>query len=224
MANEHLSVVIEPNGTLTLTDCRSGQTFTRLLTYEDGADIGDGWYHGQATNDQVFVSTASPAAIALIHDGPDHMTFRIRTRLTVPAAFDFAAMRRTDELVDLALDTYITRAGADQVECEMRVDNVARDHRLRCLFPSGVKASTYLSDLAFDVVERPIALSPDNHLFRELELETRPQAASAVAAPGRARRRERRADGVRRARPAGAPAGAHALPLHPPHGLHQWRA
>jgi hypothetical protein len=187
MANECLTVVIEPNGTLTLTDRRSGQTFSRLLTFEDGADIGDGWYHGQASNDQVFVSTASPAAVALVHDGPYRATFRVRTRLTLPAAFDFALMRRTEAPTELELDTLVTlRAGSEHVECEVRVDNTVRDHRLRCLFPSGAAAGSYLADSAFDVVERPIALAADNHTYRELELETRPQQTwSAVAGPGR---------------------------------------
>jgi alpha-mannosidase/mannosylglycerate hydrolase len=56
------------------------------------------------------------------------------------------------------------------------VHNVAEDHRLRVLFPSGARgAATYLSDTPFDVVERPIALRADNHLYRELEVETRSQ-------------------------------------------------
>ena len=57
------------------TDKRTGATYPRLLTYEDSADIGDGWYHGQAVNDQRFTSTASAAAVALVHDGPhaDHL-------------------------------------------------------------------------------------------------------------------------------------------------------
>ena len=187
MANEHLAVTIEANGSLTLTDQRTGQTYTRLLTFEDAADIGDGWFHGQAANDQVFTSTASPAAVALIHDGPHKATFRIRTRFSVPLELDLRTMRRSETLTELVLDTLVTlRAGADVVECEVRFDNVARDHRLRCLFPSGVAADTYLADTAFDVVERPIALSPHNHTFRELEIETRPhQTWSAVAAPGR---------------------------------------
>ena len=187
MANEFLEVTIEANGTLALTDRRTGQVYTRLLTFEDAADIGDGWYHGQAVNDQVFVSTGSPASVALVHDGPYVTTFRIRTHLTVPASFDFSTMRRSDELIELALDTFVSlRAGADYVACEVRVDNTVRDHRLRCLFPSSASADTYLSDSPFDVVERPIALSADNHLFRELELETRPQQTwSAVAAAGR---------------------------------------
>ena len=187
MANEFLEVVIEPNGTLTVTDRRNGQRYSRLLTFEDAADIGDGWYHGQAVNDQVFMSTASPAAVALVHDGPYLTTFRVRTRLTVPERFDFSTMRRSDALAALELDTWVSlRAGAHEVECELHVDNGVRDHRLRCLFPSGVTADTYLSDTPFDVVERPIALNTGGHLYRELELETRPQQSwTAVAAPGR---------------------------------------
>jgi alpha-mannosidase/mannosylglycerate hydrolase len=105
----------------------------------------------------------------------------------VPAGIDFATMRRSDELVELALDSFVTlRSGADHLECSVHVDNTARDHRLRCLFPSGAPAQTYLSDSPFDIVERSIALDADNHTFRELELETRPQQTwSAIAAEGR---------------------------------------
>ena len=34
---------------------------------------------------------------------------------------------------------------------------------------------TYLADGAFDVIERRIPLHPDNHVYREMELETKPQ-------------------------------------------------
>ena len=43
------------------------------------------------------------------------------------------------------------------------------------LFPTGAATETYLADTPFDVVERPIPLRADNHLYRELEVETRPQ-------------------------------------------------
>jgi alpha-mannosidase len=188
LANEFIELTVLADGTLSLLDRRSGQTYTRLLTFEDCADIGDGWYHGQAVNEQVFVSTGSPASVALVHDGPYLSTLRVRTRLSVPASFDFARMRRSEELIELALDCDLTlRAGAAQVECELRLENTARDHRLRCLFPSGAAAAeTYLADSPFDVVERPIALARDNYRYRELETETRPQQSwSAVTAGGR---------------------------------------
>jgi alpha-mannosidase/mannosylglycerate hydrolase len=66
------------------------------------------------------------------------------------------------------------------------VENTATDHRLRLLLPSGAKADTCLADSAFDVVERPIALREDNYLYRELEVETRPQQSwTAVFDAGR---------------------------------------
>ncbi len=176
MANEHLEVQIESNGTLTLKDRQTGRAYTRLLTFEERADIGDGWYHGIASNDQIFVSTACRAEVALVHNGPMLTTFRIRTLMRVPEDFRFDTMTRSDRWVDLAVDNLISlRPGQDYLDIETRVDNVADDHRLRVLFPSGAKAATYLADAAFDVVERPIALRPDNHEYRELEVETKPQ-------------------------------------------------
>ncbi len=176
MENEHLAVAIEPNGTLTLADKRTGQTYTRLLTFEDIADIGDGWYHGVAVNDQAFVSTACRADVALVHDSPMLTTFRVRTIMSVPKEFRFDSMTRAEAVADLVIDSLVSlRPGADRVEVQTTVHNAADDHRLRALFPSGARAETYLADSPFDVVERPIALRADNHLYRELEVETKPQ-------------------------------------------------
>ena len=176
MANEFLDVTVKPNGSLTLTDRETGQIYGRLLTFEDVADIGDGWYHGVAVNDQAFVSTACPSQVALVNDGPMLTTFRVRTVMSVPVEFEFDRMVRSESLTELVIDSYISlRRGSRHLEVESTVQNTARDHRLRVLMPSGAKADTYLADSPFDVVERPIALREDNHLYRELEVETKPQ-------------------------------------------------
>ena len=44
--NEYLRVSVQSNGTLLLLDKRNNQSYANLLTFEDCADIGDGWYHG----------------------------------------------------------------------------------------------------------------------------------------------------------------------------------
>lgn len=177
MSNGILLVEIESDGSLTLTDLRNGQRYTRLLTFEDCADIGDGWFHGQAVNDQVFTSTGANSAVALVHDGPMLTTFRIRTRMEVPAEFIADGMARSERFTELVIDSLVSlRPEKDRLEIETKVTNRAGDHRLRVLFPSGVEqASTYLSDTPFDVVERPVELSPENHLYREPEVETHPQ-------------------------------------------------
>ncbi|MEP7358375.1 MAG: glycoside hydrolase family 38 C-terminal domain-containing protein, partial [Anaerolineales bacterium] len=176
MANETLSVEIEPNGTLVLTDLRSGAAYRRLLTFEDQADIGDGWFHGMAVNDRAIVSTTARSELSLVHNGPLLATFRIRTWLSVPEAFDFGRMERSERSAEMVIDSLISlRRGQAYLEVETTVANQVNDHRLRVLFPSGAQAATYLADSQYDVVERPIALRADNHLYRELEVETKPQ-------------------------------------------------
>lgn len=176
MENEFLSVRVEANGSLAVTDKRSGETYSRLLTFEDMADIGDGWYHGPPVNDQRVVSTGAASEVILEHDGPQQCAFRIRTHLLVPEAFDFELRRRSLTFTEMLSESVVTlRAGADRIEVTTSVDNTTRDHRVRVLFPTGVKAKTFLSDGAFDVVERAIALPKDNHLRRELAVETTAQ-------------------------------------------------
>lgn len=185
MENEFLNVVIENNGTLTITDKRTGSVYNEVLTFEECADIGDGWFHGPALNDQTVVSSACQADIALLENGPRVTAFRIRTTMRVPGEFDFVLMRRSDKLVELTFDTVVRlRPGTDYLEVETTVDNTACDHRVRVLLPTGAKADTFLTDTPFDVVERKVALRADNHEYVELEVETRPQHAFTAISDG----------------------------------------
>lgn len=196
MSNGLLDVTVEANGTLTVVDRRTGAAYGGLLCFEDSADIGDGWFHGPAAADEVYVSSASAASVALAHSGPHLTSFRVRTTMRVPARFDAGRGRRSDELAELELDSLVSlRPHTDRVEVETTVRNAACDHRLRVLLPSGAAgAASYLADGAFDVVERPVALRPDNHLYRELEVDGKPQQSwtavyhggrgLAVVAPG----------------------------------------
>ncbi len=182
MSNEHLTVTVEGDGSVTLTHHADGQTYTGLLTMEDAADIGDGWYHGQAVNDQVHIAPPGDVTLSWVHDGPMLATLQLDRRMKVPADFDRKQMRRSDDMVELRIISKLTlRRDSRALEIESTVHNHASDHRLRVLFPSGADADTVWSDTPFDAVERPIALRKDNHLYRELEVETRPQQSwSAV--------------------------------------------
>lgn len=186
LENEFLRVSVEPEGCLTLLDKRTNQEYRRLLTFEDRADIGDGWYHGEAVNDQWFTSRAARAEVALVHNGPFMSTLRARLRLEIPARFDSSTMRRSQEFTELLVDNYITlRRGADFLEIETRVENTARDHRLRVLFPTGAQITHYLVDTPFDVTRRAVALHPERHLWKELEVEQGPMQSWVAAADSR---------------------------------------
>lgn len=181
MANEYVAVTIQADGTLDLYDMRSGQTYTGLLTFEDRADIGDGWNHGPAENDQFYYSSGNRTSIARVANGRYKTTFRIRTVMELPVEFDFHALGRSQHMAEMVIDSLVTlRAGSPRLEIETKVHNTIKDHRLRVLFPSGAQAQTYLADSPFDVVERPIALRRDNHLYREPEIEPKPMQSFAA--------------------------------------------
>ena len=177
MVNEKLGVKIDPYGTIDLMDLHKGLVYNNLLTFEDCGDVGDGWNFGPVIADQVFLSSAAKTDVALVHNGPYQATYRLRNVMEVPVEYDYAANTRCATLTSLVIDSRVTlRAGADWIEVETTVHNNVKDHRLRVLFPSGAtNAKTYLADSPFDVVERFIALRPDNYLYREAEVEYKPQ-------------------------------------------------
>lgn len=174
MENAFLRVAIQPDGGLTLVDKASGQRYTDLNLFEDDADIGDGWYHGPTVNRRDVVSGS--AQIELLCDTPLLTTFVVRQTLLLPRAYDTRTDARSTERAPLLCESFITlRADAEGLDVETHIENSIHDHRLRVLFPTGADATTYLADAPFDVVERPIALRADNHTYREMEVETKPQ-------------------------------------------------
>jgi alpha-mannosidase/mannosylglycerate hydrolase len=90
-------------------------------------------------------------------------------------------MVRSEELVEMEIDTVIRlRPGARHLDVETTIHNNAGDHRVRVLFPTAVQAETFLTDSAFDVVERDIALAEDNYQYNELDVEVRPMLTWAA--------------------------------------------
>jgi hypothetical protein len=178
MQNEHLRVVIQPNGTLDITDRRTGQTYRNGLTFEEQADAGDGWFHGPPINNEIFTSHGAQADVALLHDGFAQTTFRLRVVMHVPRRWehDEKIMRRSGDLIALQITSWLTlRAGAPYLELRTEVENTVEDHRLRVLFPTHIAADTYVADSPYDVVTRNVALRPDWYKLHEPEVETKPQ-------------------------------------------------
>jgi alpha-mannosidase/mannosylglycerate hydrolase len=174
--NEFLKVDVQAGGAVQVTDKRTGRVWKDLLTFEERADIGDGWYHGVAVNDQVYTSAACGADVAVVADGIGKATLRVTVTMNVPKEFNFRDMRRSDETARLKIVSDVTlRKGSDRIEVTTTVDNNVLDHRVRVLLPTGLKGETYLSDSAFDVVERKVALAADNAVRKELDVETRAQ-------------------------------------------------
>ncbi|MBU0712639.1 hypothetical protein KJ762_14795 [bacterium] len=174
--NEHLTVIVESNGTLTLTDKICGETYRNLLTFEDKCEIGSGWFHAPTVSDELVISTASHAQISVVHDGPELVTFKVAIQMNVPFQYDRLHEKRSDARIDLLITNYITlRKGSKIVDIETVIDNQAEDHCLRLLMPTDIPdATVYFSHHPFDFVERNIQLDPETARWQEVELTEKP--------------------------------------------------
>lgn len=196
LRNDKLEVCAHHDGTLSVKDLKSGREYSQLLQMEDSADIGDGWYHGQALQDIGVLSTGGHVTFGVTENGPLLARLKIRVEWLVPHDFDFKSFTRSRELAPLVVEHLVTlRKDSDLVEIETTVHNTVRDHRLRVFCPTDfTDLKTYFADTPFDVVQRNVALRDDNHELRELQIEMSAQqnfvAAStregglALLAPG----------------------------------------
>jgi len=173
--NEFISLQLESNGSLTLIDKETGKTYPGLLVFEDGSDIGDGYNYRAPMNDSVVLSTGMRHSISVEENNAVRVVFKVTTDFVVPASVLPDMTRRSEETTVCHLESRITlAAGIKRVDIKTTVDNTARYHRLRVLFPTGLNCTVSHAEQAFDVVERSIKipLCPD---WREPMPSTQPQ-------------------------------------------------
>ena len=171
----YLRVSVNPNGSVNLLDKGTGVEYRHLLTWEDVGDIGDGWNHFSPLHDRRVTSAGAAATVAAECEGPLFTRLRLSWRLGVPASATPDELGRSDDEVELPITAWLDFPhDARQIACRVRVDNVARDHALRLLFPSGRSTDHFYTDQAFDLVRRPVH-RPDLGDWNEATDEMVPQ-------------------------------------------------
>lgn len=174
--NNHLTIKIEANATLTLVDKNTNQTYHDLLTMENCSEIGDGWFHSQTATEEIILSSACPAQVSVVHDGPEMVTFKVSLTMNIPQKADRAKECRSDQYIPFIINHLISlRHDAKAVNIKTYFDNHAEDHRLKLLLPTDVTdADVYFSHQPFDIVQRAIALDKKTETWRETEIAEKP--------------------------------------------------
>ncbi len=186
--NEFLKVRAESDGSLTLTDKKTGQVYTGLNVFASSGDVGDSTTFMPPMDDFTVYSSGFDTGVEVAEKGPLRASLRIIKRMRIPAycepkakpvelvetAQPFKAHRSPETIEETITSTITLEYGARRIEIRIEVENQTRDHRLRVLFPTGARgAETWLTDAPFDVVERAIKL-PDTHNWAEPWPETQP--------------------------------------------------
>ena len=182
LANEFYELTVNPDGSLRLTDRRTGTVYPAINRFVDGGDAGDEYNYCPPAADTVVGSpsgdtaagspaidpTAAPPTAphqgdpamrtAVIESGPVRATLEIRLIYRVPASL--AGDRRgrdREHLVELSITTRVSvYAGLPRIDFVTTVDNQARDHRLRVHFEAPFAVASSAAETQFGVVERPV--------------------------------------------------------------------
>lgn len=178
MENDRLRVTVGSDGRFDLLDKTTGQLYEGLGEYENMGDIGNEYIFKSPNGDRPILSGGSAADIRVAEDTPYRASIEVESVMMVPEGADsrlaeeVAAMiefrqrvaKRSVKLVPLRIVTRISleRSGTG-VRLHARIDNTAKDHRLRVLLPSATKAQTHFADSIFEVAERRNVPEPEWH-------------------------------------------------------------
>ncbi|MFQ3548852.1 MAG: glycoside hydrolase family 38 C-terminal domain-containing protein [Armatimonadota bacterium] len=161
IGNDNLSIELNLNG-ITIQKFSENEDEVdyfafNINSFEDMGDFGDEYRHMTPDNNSTIINRVSPDNVTIIDRSPISATMKIDTVLRVPEKADEVELKRSDNLVDCPITTYLTiTKGVDRVDIKTIINNNAKDHRIRVLFPTGIKCNSSFAESQFDVIERPI--------------------------------------------------------------------
>ncbi|HCE46597.1 MAG TPA: hypothetical protein DET40_23875 [Lentisphaeria bacterium] len=161
MENELIKVKVNVNGTVDITNRKSGKIFSGLNYLTDQGECGNAWMHRAPRYDRIYNSQSVSASVSVVESGP--LVSRISAEFEFPVPADYAdGKSRSTVMKDIPVKVeYILRKDSSRLDIRLELDNVAKDHWLRASFPTGLDTDRTWADSHFDVVSRQIAL-PDS--------------------------------------------------------------
>ena len=150
--NEFFRVEVEPEGTLRVLDKRNQTLYSGLNRFVDGGDCGDEYnYSPPAVNPQIVARLHE----TFVHLGAVQQTLTINLTLKTPASLSVDRKSRSRENIDTPVQTTVTLGrGIPRIDIHTRVENRAKDHRLRVHFPTPFQVEMANYDGHFEIPTR----------------------------------------------------------------------
>lgn len=153
--NEFLKAEAVENGRLKLTDKTTGAVYDHMNFFEDSGDVGDEYTYSYPERDEWYYSDQFPTRICVGENGPIRAALRLEHRMLVPRGSSSDEKGRSPEKTELVISTGLSLTPfSRRVDIKTTVHNVARDHRLRALFATGIDTNESFAETPFAVVRR----------------------------------------------------------------------
>jgi len=181
--NDFFTVEAMPDGTLTVMDKRDGTRHPGLNRFVDGGDRGDEYNFCPPLSDPPAVGRLK--GVRVTH-GPVLQTIELDLELHIPTGLASDRRTRSQDQVSLPVTTRVTLTPAvPRVDIQTKVDNRARDHRLRVHFPAPFAADAADHDGHFEIVNRKIGLPAFDSTWIEEPRPEQPQRSFTDLSDGK---------------------------------------
>jgi hypothetical protein len=157
IANDSLEAEAAPDGTLCLTDRRTGRSYAGLLRFSDMAECGDSYTHSSLAGEAAMEVPPGSVRIERRCDALGE-TLELALACSVPGGLTPDRSRRKPDTVQLPVRVTAHLApGIPRLDLAIEVENAADDHRLQVLFPTGAPLSEAWYGGSYEIVRRPTA-------------------------------------------------------------------
>ncbi|WP_438348625.1 alpha-mannosidase [Paenibacillus sp. FA6] len=176
MENATMKVNVANDGSFTLTDKTTGRIYSDLGVYENTGDIGNEYMYRQPDGEKTLTTKGLTAGISVLEDTPYRASVEVTHDWEIPTSADEKldeeqralvyyperTAQRSSQTVILKIRTVITlEQGGKGVQIETKLDNQAKDHRVRALFPTDLQTAVHHIDSMFEVVKRDNEPAPE---------------------------------------------------------------
>lgn len=202
LENGAIRVEVAADGSFSLHHKLSGAVYHDLGIYENTGDIGNEYMYRQPVGETALTTKGLKATVTVLEDTPYRASLEIEHNWEIPASADATlhqeqralvyyperTAQRSSETVILKLRTVITleREGKG-VKIESTINNNAKDHRVRMLFPTDLQTAVHHADSMFEIAKRdnePAAewLNPSNTQHQQAFVDVSSEQAGLTVA------------------------------------------
>ena len=174
ISNQFLKIhVAGADGSLSLTDLRTGRVFEGLCQIVDVGDQGDEYNFTPLEHDTEILPTLVSTTT---YKTSLYETLILSLTLELPVSLTESRDSREETTITHNLDVLVTLVkDVPQAEVQVHFENEALDHRLGVRFKTGLKVNSARYDGHYDILTRAIDLPKSDSSWRELPRPEVPQ-------------------------------------------------
>ncbi|GEO57835.1 glycoside hydrolase family 38 C-terminal domain-containing protein [Companilactobacillus bobalius] len=163
LENDNFKIVIQDNGSLTITDKASGKVYENQAILEENGDDGDSFNYSPAKKDLIVYSTDQANTISVTKSDLVSLA-KIDYDFSVPENLDDRAKKICNVKMPVSVEIRLEK-DSSVIKFNVKIDNRGPlDHRLCIDFATGISSKVSYADQQFGTIKRPV--------YREKEMKS----------------------------------------------------